>query len=71
MPRPVLKASEIVKWCEDNGWHVSSKGDWTASSPKTGEQNLLYASMLHDCGKLVEQATMSWVREEWLEEVDE
>lgn len=40
------KASEIVKWLEDNGWTPDFNGDWW----KLGDKGKWHASWFHFCG---------------------
>lgn len=64
----IKKASEIIKWCEENGWEIDAEGNWVAPQESQEAQKLLFTEMLRDCGKLYDDSVFCW-REEWLEEV--
>lgn len=62
----VKKASEIVKWLEDNGFYVNSHGHWICCS----ERVLIFnCSMFQFCGEKP-NCGYTWLPE-WLEEVEE
>ena len=61
----VKKASEIVKWLEENGYEVDAGGNW--DNPEVEEQFL--AKMFQFCGERPDQDEYEWLPE-WLEEVE-
>ena len=61
----VKKASEIVKWLEDNGYKVDEDGDWD----KEKVDCKFLAEMFRYCGKFPDQEEYEWLPE-WLEEVE-
>ena len=61
----VKKASQIVKWLEDNGYKVDEDGDWD----KEKVDCKFLAEMFRYCGKFPDQEEYEWLPE-WLEEVE-
>ena len=60
----VKRASEIVKWLEDNGYEVDEDGDWD----KVEAEELFTAGMFQFCGK-VPNNEYTWLPD-WIEEVE-
>ena len=60
----VKRASEIVKWLEDNGYEVDEDGDWD----KVEAEEMFTAGMFQFCGK-VPNNEYTWIPE-WLEGVE-
>jgi len=63
----VKKASEIVKWLEDNGYNIDTYGDW---KPPYVDGTFIYFNhlMFRYCGEKPRE-NFTWL-EEWLEEVE-
>jgi len=70
-PRTVLKvrkASDIVKWLEDNGYRPTMRGSWLSMK----ERHLLFdKSMFIECGKnFGDVKNQDCFMDAWLEEVE-
>ena len=58
------KASEIVKWLEDNGWHVDARGDWRGDKGS----EVFGACWFHFCGFEADVAQTEHKPVAWFEE---
>jgi hypothetical protein len=59
------KASEIMKWMEENNYTVTEMGVWRPSNWEKGWHVFFFPDMWQSCGKVV---STNWWRSEWVEE---
>lgn len=63
----IKKASEIIKWCEDNGWTPDDEGAFWNDT----HTDAFIPEMFECCGEDLGDHTDKWDwRKEWLEKVD-